>query len=321
MIAVTIHSDGSGLLEDIPIDRISDVLQQENELLWVDVVDPTSDDLRLIGEEFNFHPLAMEDVRKHRQRPKVDFYEGYLFVVFYATSLKDRRVTINEVHLFIGRNYLVTVHDGSCSAITDTAARWRENVAQLGNRSISLLVYSLLDSIVDDYFPMIDDLSERIDELEERIFASFDQRALQEIFQLKKELLVVRRVLGPQRDVMNTLLRRDNPLIDTDTVAYFQDIYDHILRVTDAVDTYRDLLSSALDAYLSVTSNRLNRIMKTLTSSSIILMSMTLVAGIYGMNFVHIPELDWQLGYLWALGLMALIGSVIFVFFRRIDWL
>lgn len=321
MITVNVHSDEAGLREDVPLEQISDVRQRHNELLWVDVVDPTADDLRLIAEEFAFHPLAMEDALKHRQRPKVDFYEGYLFVVFYALAFKDGRLITDEIHLFIGQNYLVTLHDGDCAPIVETTTRWRENITQLGNRGVAVLVYSLLDAIVDEYFPLIDELAERTDALEEQIFDRLDQSAQKEIFRIKKDLLAVRKVLSPQRDVLNALLRRDNPMIHTDTLVYFQDIYDHILRVMDAVDTYRDLLSSALDAYLSVTSNRLNRIMKTLTASSIILMSMTLVASVYGMNFVHIPELDWQLGYLWALGLMVFIGGMLFSVFRRVDWL
>ena len=134
-------------------------------------------------------------------------------------------------------------------------------------------------------------------------------------------MLAVRRVLGPERDVMNVLVRRDSPVFGAETIVYFQDVYDHILRVTDAVDSYRDLLSSALDVHLSMTSNRLNQVMKTLTGSSIILMSMTLVASVYGMNFDVMPELDWQLGYAWALGLMTVVGGTLFAVFRRIDWL
>ncbi len=320
MIDVRVHTNGKGLQSGLSLDRISDALEEENTLLWVDVADPAEDELRLIGEEFGFHPLAMEDATKRHQRPKVDFYDGFLLIVFYALEMEDERPRARELTLFAGKNYLVTVHDGAITAVNETAKRWRENATRRGDRSVGLLVYSLLDAIVDDYFPVVDSISEQIEDLEVKIFDHFERKAQKEIFSLKKDLLAVRRVLAPERDVMNVLVRRDSPVFGDETVVYFQDVYDHILRVTDAVDTYRDLLSSSLDAFLSVTSNHLNQIVKTLTSSSIILMSMTLVAGVYGMNFVHMPELDWQLGYVWALGLMAAIGGGLYLMFRRMDW-
>src|SRR5262249_38742880 len=149
----------------------------------------------------------------------------------------------------------------------------------------------------------------------------FDTETQKSIFGLKKELLAIRRVVAPERDVLNVLVRRENPIFDEATIVYFQVIYDNILRVTDAVVPLRGLMASALDSYLSVTSNRLNQVMKTLTASSIILMSMTLVASVYGMNFDHMPELHWQLGYAWALGLMLAIGTMLLLAFKRIDWL
>jgi magnesium transporter len=179
----------------------------------------------------------------------------------------------------------------------------------------------LLDAIVDGYFPIVDQISDRIEDLESLIFDHYRREVQEQIFALKKDLLAVRRVLAPERDMMNVLLRPGSPVFGEATVAYFQDVYDHILRIMDAVDTDRDLLSSALDAFLSVTSNRLNQTMKTLTASSIILMTMTLVAGVYGMNFVHMPELDWKLGYAWALGVMVALGAGLIVVFRRIDWI
>ena len=321
MIRINVHTGATGLQDNVPLEQISNVLEREGNLLWVDVVDPTPDDVRLLGEEFRFHPLALEDALRRHQRPKLDHYDGFLFIVFYGLEVHDGRPRTREINLFAGPNYLVTVHDGSFAAIRETADRWCENVERLGNRGVGLLVYSLLDTIVDGYFPVVDDLAERIEDLEAAVFDRADASAQEAIFDLKKDLLAVRRVLAPERDVMNILVRRDTPVFGEEQIVYFQDVYDHILRVTDAVDTYRDLLSSALDAHLSMTSNRLNQVMKTLTGSSIILMSMTLVASIYGMNFDVMPELHWQLGYAWALGLMTVVGGTLFAVFRRIDWL
>jgi len=323
VIKVNLHTDHTGLQNNIPIEDISDILGRENDLLWVDVIDPSPDDLRIIGEEFQFHPLAMEDSVRRHQRPKLDHYDGFVFIVFYGLDVDGDRPVTREINLFVGRNFLVTVHDGTLQAIAETAERWCDSVAQRGNNSIGLLVYSVIDAIVDGYFPVIDDLTERVQDLEEAIFERrrINAHTQEEIFSLKKDLLSVRRVLGPERDVMNVLVRRDAPLFGEEQILYFQDVYDHLLRVSDAVDQYRDLLAGALDAYISVESQRLNEVVKTLTSSSIILMSMTLVASVYGMNFIHMPELHWHLGYVWALSLMVLIGAGLVMVFRRIDWL
>ena len=321
MITVNAFTDGKGGQDSLPLAEISEVLGDDCKLLWVDGASPSPEDLRQIGEEFGFHPLALEDAARRHQRPKLDQYDGFIFIVFYGLTIADGRPRTHELNLFVGHNYLVTVHDGSVAAISETAERWRRNVAQSGNRGIGLLVHSLLDALVDGYFPVVDDLAERIEDLEAAIFERRDPGAQEAIFQFKKDLLAIRRLMAPERDVMNVLVRRESPVFDDEHIVYFQDVYDHILRVTDALDTYRDLLSSALDASLSATSNRLNQVMKTLTASSIILMSMTLVASVYGMNFDHMPELHWLLGYPWALGLMTAIGVSVFAIFRRIDWL
>jgi magnesium transporter len=322
VITVNVHANGKFLENELPFSRISDVLRQKDHLLWLDVVDPTPDDLRLLAQEFSFHPLAMEDVARRHQRPKIDQYKEMIFIVFYAMQPgAERPLDLVEVEFFVGRNYVVTVHDGELALLGDIRDRWCENVDVIGDRSAGLLVYSILDALVDGYFPCIDQLSDRIEVLEESIFQHFDTETQKKIFHLKKELLAIRRVVAPERDVLNVLVRRDSPFFDEATIVYFQDVYDHLLRVTDAVDTYRELMSSALDSYLTVASNRLNQVMKTLTASSIILMSMTLVASVYGMNFDHMPELHWQLGYVWAIGLMVAIGFSLLRLFRRIDWL
>jgi magnesium transporter len=322
VITVNVHGEGKQLENDIPLADISTILGRDDHLLWLDVVDPTPDDMRLLAEEFAFHPLALEDVRVRHQRPKIELYDGFIFIVFYAMeSRADQPLVLIELSLFVGKNYVVTVHQETLPLLAEVRDRWQQNIAEIGSRGVALLLYSILDAIVDGYFPCVDDISDQIENLEAGIFEHFDTATQQAIFRLKKELLAIRRVVAPERDVLNVLLRRESPILDPGTLVYFQDVYDHVLRVTDAVDTYRDLMSSALDSYLSVTSNRLNQVMKTLTASSIILMSMTLVASIYGMNFIHMPELHWRFGYAYALGLMVVIGVSLGTLFRRIDWL
>lgn len=297
-------------------------LQNSGDTLWLDLADPTPQDIAALQAHFNFHPLAIEDATRRPQRPKVDAYGHYYFVVFYCIGAQDqgRRIETSAINIFIGADYLVTVHRDPVTQIPETIRRWRAPDSPLG-KTVGALVYALLDAIVDDYFPVMDQVAERVEDLEQQIFAAFDEGALQDIFRLKKDLLSVRRVVTPERDVLNVMLRREIPVFSQDDVTYLQDVYDHIVRITDNLDTYRDLLSSALDSFLSVQSNRLNQIVKVLTVASIILMSATLVAGIYGMNFANMPELRWRYGYLWALGLMVAISAGLIVLFRRIKWL
>jgi len=314
-------SKGHFMTQVAPHD-LSKIREHPDQTIWLDVESPTEDDFEFLREEFQFHPLAMEDATRRHQRPKVDSYGSYYFVVFYAINVDDQtsRLMLTPLYMFIGHNYLVTVHPRPISQIGETLRRWRDPKSPLG-LDMGGLIYALLDAIVDDYFPVIDHVADRIDDMEQQIFAEVKDDALQTIFSLKKDLLAVRRVVAPERDVLNIMLRREIPVFEADDVTYLQDVYDHIVRIIDSLDTYRELLSSALDSYLSVQSNKLNKVVKALTVTSIVLMSATLVAGVYGMNFVHMPELQWRFGYAWALALMALISIGVVIFFRRIKWL
>jgi magnesium transporter len=312
-----VHSPQRGFEDEVDPEAISDLLPDEKNVLWLDVQDPTEGDLKLLREEFGFHELALEDVARAHQRAKVDQYEGYYFIVFYA--FRERQAC--EVNLFVGTNYLVTVHRGEVPEITETVQRWRQNGDRL-EPGVGVLVYSLLDAIVDGYFPVLDEIAERVEDLEEAIFNPRRQNSLAELFSLKKELLNIRRVLAPERDVLNVLVRRDQPMFGQETIVYFQDVYDHAIRVLDSIDLYRDQLSSTLEAYLSVASNRLNVTMKRMTALATILMSVTVIASIYGMNFQLKPfPLESETGFDFAVGLMVVIALVSAYWFRRIDWL
>jgi magnesium transporter len=240
---------------------ISEILHKKGEFVWLDLQDPQEQDIALLHDEFHFHALAIEDATRHHERPKIDAYEGYYFIVFYAVNYDQAAecLLVEAINLFVGENYLVSVHNGSIPAIDNTIKRWQANNEQFGNDAGALL-YELFDAIVDDYFPVIDQLAERVEVIEEQIFERFQEEALQEVFGLKRDLLHVRRVVAPERDVLNILIRREVPIFERGTILYLQDVYDHIVRITDSIDTYRELLSSALDAFLSVQSNRLNQI-------------------------------------------------------------
>ena len=321
MIKLILHAGPDGPVTGTRLEDLDKIITDEHSTVWVDVTDATAEEIAQVGKKFAFHPLALEDVERGGQRPKIDQYDDYQFIVFYAITTESSRCQSHEVDIFVGKHFMVSFHSSGLPVITETADRWRSHVDTLGNRGTGFLLYSLLDALVDGYFPVLDDIAERAEKLEETIILQGQPSLQAEILQLRRELLMIRRVVGPERDVMNILVRQDPPLYGRKEVAYFQDVYDHLLRITDSVDIYRDMLASVLDANLSMVSYTLNVVVKRLTSSSIILMSMSLVAGIYGMNFIFMPELDWRFGYPFALALMTVIAAVEVGIFRRIGWL
>jgi magnesium transporter len=309
-------------MEDCPAADISELRVPQQNVVWADVSDPTSEDFLELAEEFGFHPLSIEDCRNEHQRPKVEEYNGYYFIVLYEAELvgPQDRLELRELNIFLGSNYLVTVHSRPIRAIETARRLWHEWTDR-AEHGAGLLSYLLMDAIVDDYMPLLDILSDRMDDLEDQIFGEFQSGAIQDIFRIKKQLLYLRRSIAPLRDVFNTMLRREQPIFARETHVYFQDVFDHVIRVADTIDSLRDMLGSTMDAYLSVSGNRMNMVMKRLTSIATILMSVTLVAGIYGMNFDLMPELKWRYGYVYALLSMVGIGVGLYLYLRKAKWL
>jgi len=319
---VCLNSDSKEFTEDCVAADISELRATDHNVVWADVSDPTSRDFEELAEEFGFHHLSIEDCRNEHQRPKVEEYAGYYFIVLYEAELAgpNDRLELRELNIFLGKNYLVTVHSRPIRAIETARRLWHEWTDRAEQGS-GLLAYLLIDAIVDDYLPLLDAVSERMDELEDSIFGEFRAESLEEIFSIKKKLLYLRRSITPLRDVFNTMLRREQPIFPRETHVYFQDVFDHLIRVADTIDTLRDMLSSTMDAYLSVAGNRMNQVMKRLTSISTILMSVTLIAGIYGMNFVFMPELKWRYGYVFALLSMVGVGLALYAYLKKVKWI
>ena len=319
---VCLNTSSKEFTENCNAADISELRTKDENIVWADVSDPTSQDFEELAEEFGFHHLSIEDCQNAHQRPKVEEYAGYYFIVLYEAELagSNDRLELRELNIFLGKNYLVTVHSRPIRAIETAKRLWHEWMDRAEQGS-GLLAYLLIDGIVDDYLPLLDIISERMDELEDSIFGEFRAEAIQEIFSIKKKLLYLRRSITPLRDVFNTMLRREQPIFPRETHVYFQDVFDHLIRVADTIDTLRDMLSSTMDAYLSVSANRMNQVMKRLTSISTILMSVTLIAGIYGMNFVLMPELRWRFGYVFALLSMVAVGLALYVYLKKVKWI
>lgn len=290
-------------------------------LVWVDVSNPGEEEAQFLREELGFHPLAVEDCIRGRQRPKLDRYPNYFFLVVYAASVNPerKRMALNELHVFLGQGFVVTVHDYKIQEVNEVIARWRQAPGRVSGTGA--LAHILLDVVVDDYFQVVEHYADRTDAFEQEAFLRGPAMDMQQILMSRHELVLFRKVVAPLRDVLSTLVRRDLPFLLPELVPYFQDVHDHTVRVTEEIDSLRELLSALLDAQMSIAANALNQTLRTMTAWSIILMSMAVIAGVYGMNFVYMPELHWRYGYFAALGVMATVGSGLAIFFKRRKWL
>jgi magnesium transporter len=313
---------GISLERDVPSEDIREYIREARNLVWVDVQDPGPAELSMLLEEFGFHPLALEDVASGQQRPKVDEYKGYMFVVTYgvAAGADVRDLQTFEVDMFIGRNYLVTVHRGRIPALEDAFGRWTRGGAMLGE-GVGFLVYTVMDAIIDAYFPIIDAIEDELDETELEMFTRSRQVGIGNLLKLKRTLFTLRRALSPLRETFGVFLRLDQPIFSPNTRIYFHDVYDHILRILDVVDIERDMVTGVLDGYMSVMSNRLNETMKTLTIVSVSMGIASCVFGLWGMNVADVPGFFTSLVF-WAIlaGTFALVVLAL-VFIRRQGWL
>ena len=304
-------------------EEVGSFIGKKDTVLWVDVLKPSDKDMLFLEKHFSFHPLAIEDCLTTIQRPKIDSYDSYLFIVLHAATLaahKDKASSL-ELDSFVGQNYVVTVHLKTISSVTTTWERCLKNTAIMLKGS-AFLFYFLADALVDNYFPILEKLDKEIQKTEDSIFKDGDSETLNKIFDLKENVLILRRILGPQRETMNFIARGGyEPIIPRDLSIYFRDIADLLARINDNIDSYRDMLGSALDGYMSATSNKLNQIMKVLTIIATIMMPLTLISGIYGMNFRFMPELEWRYGYFVIVFVMLAIGGGMLMFFKKKNWL
>jgi magnesium transporter len=305
-----------------PADQLSELRGEHP--CWLDISNPESEEFTLVASELELHPLAVEDAQHGHQRPKIEQYETHYFIVFYALETPSPGVVnYHEVAIFVVQNAIVTVHQGDFSARRLVEKRFTDGRLLTSGG----LLHALLDTMVDQYFEVVDQFGERIELLEQFVAEETGpnlHRAhgpLRELFLVKRDLLQLRKTIAPERDVLQVLVRGDiRELRETGKRAYFQDVYDHILRVTDEIDTFRELSSNVIDAYLAAASNRLNEVLKVLTSVATVLLVLTLITGFFGQNWEAIPYESLTLFWL-SLGLMVVAAIAIAVYFRRRGWL
>ena len=313
---------GISLERGVSLDEVQGYVKDPTNIVWVDIQDAGQEEFSLLLEEFGFHPLALEDVAKGQQRPKVDEYKGHLFVVLYSAGrhAETGDFSPHEIGLFIGRNYLVSLHKGPLAALDDAMNRWARG-GQMLNEGVGFLTYTVVDAVIDTYFPVIEGIEDELEAVEMQMFEPTQPFGVERLVRYKRTLIALRRVLSPLREVFHLFLRRDHNLFSGNTLAYFQNVYDHVLRLLDVLDTEREMLAAALDAHLAVSSNRVNATMKALTVITIVVAFAGSVFGAWGMNFSHVPlaQHPWGFWGVW-LGTMLLMGLALFYSWTR-KWL
>jgi len=293
-------------------------------ITWVNVEGVHNVDIiRHLGERFVLHPLVLEDIVNTVQRPKIEDYDSYLFIVLrMLRPTGEGGFTSEQLSIILGSSHLFTFQEGLQGDVFDTVReRIRNGKGKIRGMGADYLAYALIDAIVDSYFSVLEDLGERIVNLEEDLTLAADTATLHEINNIKKEIIFLRKAVWPLREAVSFLERGDSHLLSPSSHLYFRDVYDHTVQVIDTVETYRDLLSGMLDLYLSSISNRTNEIMKFLTVIGTIFMPLTFLVGVYGMNFKYMPELEWHNGYYAVWVFMVALSVAMIIYFRRKRWL
>jgi magnesium transporter len=306
---------------DLAVCDVGAEVARGDRFVWIGVHEPDEELLRELQRQFGLHDLAIEDAHRAHQRPKIEVYGDSLFIVLHTAQLVDGKIAYGETHLFVGPGYVVSVRHGPSLSYADVRTRC-ESTPKLLARGESFVLYALMDFVVDNYLPIIDTIERQVDEIEDAIFAETSQRAdIARIYQLRRELLLMHRVVSPMREICGRLMRGDVPVVDGSMHHYFRDVADHAIRVDEAIADLRELLTTVLEADLMLAAARQNSVTRRLAAWAAILAVPTAVAGIYGMNFDHMPELAWPLGYPFALCLMAVMGAALYVIFKRKKWL
>jgi magnesium transporter len=308
---------------NVPSTEWHSLMESGKGLLWVDMDAPTEDEIDLLSDVFRFHTLSIEDCIFPNHRPKIDDYGSYIFVIFHAMALKAALATaenleILELNIYVGRNYLVTFHEDPIVLVNQIRTKCSMNPSLMSKGSDALL-HLIMDSVVDDLTRLLDKLEDKLDVTEDKILAD-EEGALMEINEFKGLLSKFRKVSGPQRDVVRMLMSQDFAFISDHRVIYFKDIHDHLVSINENANLLREVIASTMESYLSMVQKKMNDIMKVLTVATVILMPLNLVAGIYGMNFKHMPELQWPYGYYFTLLLMVAIVVSLVLYFKKVKW-
>lgn len=313
-------------VEENEVKKIEEAFPLKNKgaITWINIDGLKKIDIvEKIGRELGLHPLVLEDIANTGQRPKMEDFADYLFVVFKMLQYneEDKEIKAEQISLILGPNWVVSFQENEGDVFDPIRERLRTDKGRIRKMGADYLVYALIDAVVDNYFAVLEKVGEKIEEIEDEIVTTPSPETLQAIHDMKRQMILLRKSVWPLREVISRLERWESKLINKSTEIFLRDVYDHTIQVIDAVETFRDMLSGMLDIYMSSVSNRMNEVMKVLTIIATIFIPLTLVAGIYGMNFRYMPELEWVWGYPFVLLIMFAVGIVMLFYFRRRNWL
>jgi magnesium transporter len=295
----------------------------EGAVHWIDLTAPTDEEAAILTDPFHFHPLAIEDCLQDVHHPKADDYESYLFAIVHGIHFDapTEDFITRELDFFLGPNYLITHRKGPMRSVDWVRDQCTKGVQSAMPRGADFLLHAILDQMFENYFPSLDEIEDKIQLLQVECFENPTTRTLEHIFALKRDVMQLRRICLPQREIVHRLARGDFPGISDKAAVYFRDIYDNLYRIVDAAMQYQDMVQGTMDAYLSSVNNRLNETMKRLTVIGALLMPLTLITGLYGMNFENMPELHWRYGYFYVLGMMGCLSAALVYWFKKKKWI
>jgi magnesium transporter len=323
MVRTRLYRDGALALEDFPVKDISEHVKEDDACVWLDYCEPTVAELATVAEELQLHPLAVEDAVNEHQRPKLDRYDSHLFISAYGLKLDTQsgELVTSEVGVFVTKNALVTIRKDEGVDIDGVLARWDES-EQLVHHGVAFLLWGLLDYIVDGHFEAVQSLDAEIEALEDLLFDDTprDHEVQRRSYELRKSLVLLRRLVLPMREVVNSLMRRDLDVLDQAMAPYYQDVYDHVLRATDWTESLRDLVTTILETNITIQGNRMNLVMKKVTSWAAIIAVPTAITGFYGQN-VPYPGFSAHWGFWFSTALIVVVSVSLYLAFRRRDWL
>ena len=322
-VRCTVFKNGAAEREPHDLAEISEILKEPGSLVWLDVVGPDPSAMKVLQDEFGLHPLAVEDAMTAHERPKIDGYGDYWFLVVYGVTIVDKEVTVHELALFSGKNYLITVRREPAYPIDEIERRWRTR-SEMSSRDSGALLFTVMDTVVDGYFDAVESLDEQISAIEAELLRSgmAGGDLPLRIFGLKRDLQRFRRAAVPMRDILNPIIRGDLVLYKNEEIAYFRDVYDHAIRVIDQLDAARDLVNNALEINLSIVANRQNAIVKQLTVIATIFLPLTFITGFFGQNFGFLVNRIGTTTSFWALGIGAQVFALaaLLWFFKAKRW-
>lgn len=322
-VRVTVIDYDAETLREQPVERVDDLIPYRDSptVTWINV--EGLHDVAVverIGELFGLHRLALEDVLNCGQRPKVEDYGEHHFLVMRSLLSKGNQSENEQISFFLSERWVITFQEVPGDSFEAVRQRIRQGKGRLRALGADYLVYALIDALIDEFFPVLEAYGDRLEVLEDAVALDPTPESLRDLHAVKRELLLLRRIAWPEREVIHALQREEAGVIAAETKVFLRDVYDHTIQVIDMIETFRDLAGGLLDVYLSSVSNRMNEVMKVLTIIATIFIPLTFIAGVYGMNFRYMPELEWRWGYPFSLGLMAAVALGLVVFFRRKGW-